>query len=83
MTRRTWRCYAPGYRIRGYVASYGGGHMSQGKAVWELFCRYRESYPELGVWLEFGSMLSIEDRDGSSSGDVVWVEPAHCTGLIA
>ena len=80
-TTRTWRCYAPGYRIRNRVSIYGGGHKSVGHKVFELFSRFLASYPECGVWLEFGGQLSYEDRAGTSKGPVVSVEDAFCTGL--
>jgi len=80
-TARTWRIYAPGYRILNKVAIYGGGHLADGKKVWDLFCQYRNRYPEAGVWLEFGNLLSYEDRLGKSTGPVVSVALACCTGL--
>lgn len=80
---RTWRIYAPGYHIRNRVAIYGSGHISVGKEVWDLFLQYRDKYPEDGVWLEFGLRLSYEDRLGKSTGPLVSVSSAYCTGLGA
>lgn len=78
---RTWLCYVPGYRILNRVAIYGGGHHTAGSQVFKLFTRYREAYPESGVWLEYGPFLSYENRLGTSEGPVVTVAPAGCTGL--
>jgi hypothetical protein len=70
------KVFEPGYLIRNRVAIYGGGHVSQGAQVWDLWQQYSERYGE--VWLEFGSTLSwahYKDKE------LVEVEPAYCTGL--